>query len=357
VKRFAEPELLAFAAAVVRAVGAPATTATAVAESLVQADLRGVGTHGVVRLPSYRRQVEDGEVVAHAQPVVLKQSGATALVDGRRAFGARTAGVCASLAADIASKMGAGVVTARGCMHFGATARYALMSAHRGLVGLAAANTPAVMAPFGGAEPAVGNNPLAVAAPMPDGREPFVLDMAQTVVARGRIKLAEMAGRSIPGDWAVDADGRATTDPARALAGALLPFGGYKGYGLALAVEALTAVLAGGGLSPELANTSMTGTPAARDGAVVGSVGAFFMAVDPDAFVGRSEFERALGRLADAVARVPPAPGFAEVLFPGELEQRAAADAAANGIPLDDSTVEMLAVLAAELGVALPVAA
>jgi ureidoglycolate dehydrogenase (NAD+) len=303
VKRFAEAELLAFAAAVVRAVGAPATTATAVAESLVQADLRGVGTHGVVRLPSYRRQVEDGEVVAQAEPVVLKQSGATALVHGRRAFGARTAGVCASLAADIASKMGAGVVTARGCMHFGATARYALMSAHRGLVGLAAANTPAVMAPFGGAEPAVGNNPLAVAAPMPDGREPFVLDMAQTVVARGRIKLAD------------------------------------------------------GGLSPELANTSMTGTPAAREGAVVGSVGAFFMAVDPDAFVGRSEFERALGRLADAVARVPPAPGFAEVLFPGELEERAAADAAANGIPLDDRTVEMLAVLAAELGVALPVAA
>jgi LDH2 family malate/lactate/ureidoglycolate dehydrogenase len=354
VPRCREANLLEFCAAVVARLGAPPATAAAVAESLVEADVRGVPTHGVVRLASYRQQVLAGEVRPEARPTVVKATGATALVDGQQAFGALTAAMCADHAAEIAEHEGVGAVAARGCMHFGAAARYALRSARRGLIGVAAANTPAVMAPHGGAEPALGNNPLAIAAPRADGREPFVLDMAQTVVARGRIKLAEMNGDAIPEGWAVDPAGEPTTDPAQALAGALLPFGGHKGYGLALAVELLTSVLAGAGLSPELANTSMTGQPARRAGAAVGSVGTFFLALDPEAFAGREAFESALERLAVAMTATAPAAGFTEVLFPGELERRASEDAAANGVALADATVELLQEVGAQTDVPFP---
>ena len=354
--RFEAVALREFCEDVLARIGAPAPTAAAVADSLVGADVRGVATHGLVRLASYRRQVGDGEVDPAAQPRVVREHAATAVVDGANAFGAVTAGFAVEQAIARAQRHGIGAVTAHHCMHFGTAAHYALRAAERRLVGLAATNTPAVMAPFGGREPAVGNNPFAVAAPMPAGREPFVLDMAQTVVARGRIKLAEMEGTAIPSGWALGPDGRATTDPTVALAGALLPFGGYKGYGLALAIEVLTGVLAGAGLSPELANTSMTGAPAARAGAAVGSVGNLFLVLDPAAFVGRDVFEEGLARLADLVTAVPPAPGFEEVLLPGQLEQRAAAAAAASGVPLASATLRQLGELAADLDVALPVA-
>jgi LDH2 family malate/lactate/ureidoglycolate dehydrogenase len=355
VQRFQEAELLRFAQRVLTALDTPPATARIVAESLVEADVRGVATHGVVRLPSYRRQVDDQEVRAQAQPRVVHEHGATAYVDGGQAFGALTAEFCIDLATERAERHGVGAVSARGCMHFGAAARYALRAAQRGLVGIVATNTPGVMAPYGGLAPVVGNNPFAIAAPMPGGRPAFVLDMAQTVVARGRIKLAEMNEMEIPEGWALDADGEPTTDPTAALAGALLPFGGYKGYGLALAVEVLTAALAGAGLSSELANTSMTGRPAAREGVKVGSVGNLFIALAPDAFAGRDVFGQALLRIADAVTSVSPRAGFSEVLLPGQLEARATADAAENGVPLSAPTVAQLGDLAAGLGIASPV--
>lgn len=352
-ERFRDSDLLHFCGAVITALGAPPATANAVADSLVGADVRVVATHGVVRLPSYRRQVEEGEVDLEAQPRILHGHGATALVDGELAFGALTANFAVDLAIERAARNGVGAVAARRCMHFGAAAHYALRAARAGLVGVAATNTPALMAPFGGAEAALGNNPLAVAAPMPNGREPFVLDMAQTVVARARIKLAEMSGEPIPEGWAIDPAGQPTTDPTEALAGALLPFGGYKGYGLALAVEVLTSVLAGAGLSPELANTSMTGRALPREGAAPGSVGNLFLVIDPEAFADRAAFEDGLARLADAVLDVRPAAGVEEVLFPGQLEERSAVDARAHGVPIAATTVE----LAADLGLPDPVAA
>jgi LDH2 family malate/lactate/ureidoglycolate dehydrogenase len=181
--------------------------AALVTESLLQADIRGVATHGSVRLPSYCHEVRDGVVDAQAEPVILAdRGGAAVFVDGRHAFGAVTATFCLDLAVERALAGGVGSISARHCAHFGAAAHYALRGAERGCVTIVVSNTPAVMAPYGGGEPAIGNNPFAVAAPMPQGRPAFVLDMAQSVVARGRIKLAEMgarrsrrAGRSIRG--------------------------------------------------------------------------------------------------------------------------------------------------------------
>jgi len=348
--------LLRFAEQAVTRVGASGQTARAVALSLVEADARNVGTHGVVRLPSYRRQVELGEVDPSASPSVIQTKGATAYVDGEQAFGAVTANFSMDLAIERAADLGVGVAVAQRCAHFGAAAHYVRRAARAGYVAFAASNTPAVMAPFGGASAAIGNNPFALGAPHAAGREPLVLDMAQSVVARGRIKLAEMAGETIPDNWAIAPDGLPTTDPTAALTGALLASGGYKGYGIALLVEILTSVLSGSRLSPELLNTSMTGEAIPRPGAVVGNQSQIFIALDTEAFAGHDVFTAGLGRLAEAMKSVDPAPGYEEVLMPGEPEERAAADAAALGIPLADATVALLSDLAKALSLEFPAA-
>jgi LDH2 family malate/lactate/ureidoglycolate dehydrogenase len=354
-RRFAEDSLLAFAAEIVAGLGASAWAARTVAASLVQADRRGVHTHGVVRLPSYCAEARQGRVVAGALPQVVRQEGPVALVDGGGGFGAVTGAAAMDSAIEAAERFGIGFVAARGCTHFGAAAFYTLRAVERGLVGVAATSTPAVMAPWGGAEARLGNNPLSVAAPMPAGRPPFVLDLAQSAVSRGRIKLAELAGEQIPESWALDGDGRPTRDPAAALAGALLPSGGYKGSGLALAVEVLTGVLAGGELGPELINMSLTGSARSGSATKTGTVASIYAALDPERFVGREAFTDRMGRLADLITSTPPAAGFTEVLLPGGLEARAELDAEAQGIPLDDATVELLQDLAAAESVAFPV--
>jgi LDH2 family malate/lactate/ureidoglycolate dehydrogenase len=284
----------------------------------------------------------------------MQTRGATAFVDGAQAFGAATANFSMDLALERASGLGVGVAVARRCAHFGAAAHYVLRAARNGYVAFAASNTPAVMAPHGGRSAAIGNNPFALGAAHADGREPLVLDMAQSVVARGRIKLAEMAGESIPEHWAIAPDGLPTADPTAALAGALLASGGYKGYGIALAVEILTSVLSGSLLSPELLNTSMTGEAISRPGAVVGNQSQIFVALDPTAFAGREVFTAGLARLAEAMKSVDPAPGYEEVLVPGEPEERAAADAAALGVPLADATIALLSDLAEALSLDFP---
>jgi LDH2 family malate/lactate/ureidoglycolate dehydrogenase len=292
--------------------------------------------------------------VVDATPSVVSEHGPTALVDGRAAFGAVTGSFGMEDAIARAETHGVGFVTARGTNHFGAAAFYALRAVERGLVGIAATSTPAVMAPTGGAEARLGNNPLSIAAPLPDGRPPFVLDMAQSAVSRGRIKLAELTGETIPDTWALDSNGLPTTDPTAALAGALLPFGGYKGYGLALAIEVLAGVLAGADLGPELINASLTGSATSGSATRVGTVGSLYVAIDPERFAGRQAFAAQMARLVDVIKATPSAPGASEVLVPGELEDRAARAARVNGVELDLATVESLRELAAAESVPFP---
>ncbi|MEA2135461.1 MAG: hypothetical protein QOC68_3370 [Solirubrobacteraceae bacterium] len=353
--RFAEPDLRRFSEAVLSRLGAPAAEAAVVTDSLIDADRRGVHTHGLVRLPSYCNLMRSGEVVLGVIPRISPEDGAVGMIDGRRGFGAVLGTYAVDQAILRAGRHGVALVTVRDANHFGAAAYYARRAANAGMVAVAATNTPAVMAPSGGAGPRLGNNPFSIAAPMPAGRPPFVLDMAQTAVSRGRIKLAEMAGVAIPQDWALAPDGSATTDPTEALAGALLPFGGYKGYGLALGVELLAGVLSGASLSPELVNTGMTGRRSTVTGEIPNSaVGNAYLVVDPEAFVGRDEYVVRMGRLADAIKATPSAPGVAEVLLPGELEARSEVEANRAGVALDPSGVDALERLGREHRLELP---
>ena len=346
-RRFPEGDLLGFGGAVLARHAVPAAAAAAVLDSLVEADRRGVHTHGLLRLPAYCAQLRAGEIVADAQPELLREEGPTALVDGKLGFGAASGVFAMRDAIRRAREHGVGVTAVRGGMHFGSAAHYSLIAAREGLIGLAACSTPAAMAPWGAAESRLGNNPVSVAA------AGFALDIALSTVSRGQVKLAELGGRPIPAGWALDRDGRPTTDAAAALAGALTPVGGHKGSGLAMAVELLTAALAGAEISPLLANTGLTGG-GSGDYAGRGGAGFLMLALDPERFAGSELFVSRAGELFAELKASRLAPGFDELLIPGELEHRSELRARKHGVPLPAPTVEALEALAVDEGIPFP---
>jgi LDH2 family malate/lactate/ureidoglycolate dehydrogenase len=324
-------------------------------DCLLDADCRGVPSHGLVRLPSYLAQIAAGEVDIAATPQLHDHDGPAGHVDALRSLGAVSSALAMRSAVERADRHGVGAVTVRHSNHFGAAAYYTQMAAEAGRVGLTATSTPGVMAPWGAAAPVLGNNPLSIAAPAGLDHPPFVLDMAQTSVARGRIKLAEDAGETIPEGWALDAAGRPTTDPSAALDGALLPSGGYKGSALAMGLEILAAVVSGSALSFELTNTGLTGRVApGSTPAGAGGVGVLHVALDPERLGARPDWPLRVLELAAAVLGARPAEGFPAPRVPGDAEAALAQRARRDGVPMHPSTAAALRRLAGEAGVPLP---
>jgi LDH2 family malate/lactate/ureidoglycolate dehydrogenase len=320
--------------------------ARTVADSLVSADLRGVASHGVMLVPMYVERIQRGSVSRVETAEVVTDFGAVATLDARHGLGQLSGDQAIGLAIEKARSFGLGAVAVRHAFHFGAAFRYANAAAAAGCVGLAAANTRPLMPAPGGARPVVGNNPLAFAVPLP-ARPPIVLDMALSEAALGKIRLAAQDGREIPVTWATNADGEPTTDPAAALSGMLLPTGGPKGYGLALIVDVLTGVLAGGGFG-----SGVQGLYA--DTAVPNNCAHFFLAVDPAAFGSAEEFASNAARLAQEIESSPTKPGTDQVYLPGEIEHGRGEAAARTGILVDGGVLAALQKTAADLGVELP---
>ena len=237
----AEAEVLAMAA--LAAHGVPEDLARPTAEALLTAEREGLASHGLTRLGFYMAQIDSGKVAADARPEVVR-NGAVVRVDARAhlAFPAIAAGCDAGAAA--ARELGVAAVSITNSHHFGVAGHPVERLARDGLVALAFSNAPAAMAPWGGAVPLYGTNPIAFAAPRPEGA-PLVIDLSLSHVARGKVMLAQKRGEPIPEGWALDRDGRPTTDADAAMAGSMLPSGGAKGAALALMVELLTAGLAG----------------------------------------------------------------------------------------------------------------
>lgn len=325
------------------AAGLSADAARVVAESLVEADCRGIGSHGVMLVPMYVDRIRAGSVSRHEAATVVTDHGAVATLDGRHALGQLTGDQAMGLAIEKAKRFGIGAVSVRHAFHFSGAFRYVLAAAEQGCVGVAAANTRPLMPAPGGAAPVVGNNPLALAAPVP-GREPIVLDMALSEAALGKIRIAEAEGKTIPNTWSTDADGVSTTDPAAALAGMLLPAGGPKGYGLAVMVDVLTGVLSGGAFG-----AGVSGLYA--DTAVPNDCAHFFLALEPAAFGAREEFAERMRAFADAIAASPVAPGTERVYLPGELEASRHARAVRDGVRLEPAVRAALTETARTLGV------
>ncbi len=322
------------------ALGYSAAAARSVAESLVAADLRGVPSHGVLLVPMYVERILHGSVNLTEEAKVLHEFGAIATLDAHHGLGQLSGDQAMRMAIAKARAYGIGAVSVRHAFHFGAAFRYAATAADSGLIGVAAANTRPLMPAPGGAQPVVGNNPLAIAVPLP-GRPPIVLDMALSEAALGKIRLAAQESRDIPATWATDADGQSTTDPTRALAGMLLPTGGPKGYGLALMIDMLTGVLSGGGFG-----SGVQGLYA--DTTVPNDCAHFFLAIDPDAF--EPGFTDRTLRLAEEIEASPTRPGVDRVHLPGQLEQDRAESALRDGVRVDGSVLAALRSTAENLG-------
>lgn len=337
-----EPDrLLAFATAIYEAAGLPPDDARLAADTLVQADLWGHQSHGVLRLPWYVARLKSGVVRAIASPEAVTDAGAIAVVDGHDAMGQVVAAHAAKEAVERARRHGIGVVSVRNSNHFGTAMYFTRMAALEGCVGFLATNASPAMAPWGGREVAVGTNPWSWAAPA--GRfAPLMLDIANTGVARGKIYLARQKGVPIPEGWAIDAEGAPTTDPVAALAGATLPMAGHKGYAIAVVMDMLAGVLGGGGFGRSVAGPYQSERR--------GGVGHFMLALDIAAFQPLAEFEERMERLIAELKGVALARDVDEIVYPGELEARNAARAVRDGLALPRDTLADLATLADEHG-------
>jgi LDH2 family malate/lactate/ureidoglycolate dehydrogenase len=341
----AVPEPLTdFAGAVLEAEGVPADDARLVARCLVQAELWGHPSHGMLRLSWYVARIRSGVVDPTAKPETLVDRGALALLDGHEGLGHVLTAHAAAEAVRRAREHGVGVVGVRNSNHFGMAAHYTRMIAEQGCVGVVTTNGSPAMAPWGGREKAVGANPWSIAAPA--GRHGVtVMDIANVNAARGKIYAARERGATIPEGWALDAEGRPTTDPAAAVNGVILPMGGHKGYAISFMMDVLSGVLTGSSFA--------TGVSGPQQAERRSGCGHLVLAIDVAAVTDPGDFAERMEALIAEMKAVPLAEGFEEIFHPGEIEDRSRTRREREGIDLPGKTMEALEQLAAETGVPL----
>ncbi len=337
-------ELGTWAENVFLAAGASAAAAAATANALLSANRRGLDSHGIEYMHYYLPKLRSGVTPGDAEPEIVLELPALAVIDGNAAMGAYVATVAMELACDKAAQAGAAVVGARNSSHFGAASVYAERAAERGCIGISLSNSDPGLAPEGALAPVLGTNPLAIAAPPGSAGVTPSLDMAASRVAFSHVIRAARAGEAIPPTWAIGPDGRPTEDPEVAIAG--LPFGGHKGFALAFMIDVLAGCLTGGATSQDIETESPEMTGPQRTSHL-------FVAIHLDSVRQRDEYESSLDRLIEMVHGAPIATWSTELLFPGQPESRAAAERA-SGIPLRPEALKMLRELGQEYGVAFP---
>ena len=337
----APDRLLDFATAAYVRAGMPEADARLAADTLVQADLWGHQSHGVLRLPWYVARLKAGVCDPVAKPDLVVDAGAIAVMDGHDAMGQVLTARAMEDAIRRAKAHGIGAVALRRSNHFGTAMYFTLMAARAGCVGFLSTNASPAMAPWGGRRKTVGTNPWSWAAPA-GAHPPMVLDIANTGVARGKIYLARQKGQPIPEGWAITAAGAPTTDPAEAIDGIILPMAGHKGYAIAVVMDMLSGVLTGSAFGTGVHGPYQTEH---RSGA-----GQFMIALDIAAIQPLAEFGARMDRYIAELKSVPLAQGFEEVVYPGEIEARNDARNRADGLLLPHDTLADLQKLADEMG-------
>lgn len=327
------------------ALGMPQASAALVADTLVQADLWGHASHGIMRLFWYGKRLESGAMHAAAVPEVHENPGALSLIDGRDGIGQVVAHAAMTQAVGAAKAYGIGAVSVRNSGHFGTAMYFTRMAAQNGCIGFISTNASPAMAPWGGREKRIGNNPFSWAAPAGQ-HPPMMVDMANTAVARGKLYVARAKGERIPDGWAIDAEGRVTTDPAAGIAGTILPMAGHKGYAITFAMDVLSGILSGSSFAPSVVGPYM---PEGRSGA-----GHFVMAVDIAACRPLAEFEADMEQLIKTMKDAPRVPNVEEIFYPGEMEARHEARARDCGILLPEDVARDLAEGASRLRIQPP---
>lgn len=333
--------LTQFAVGVGTTLGMSESEARHFGQSLVFADMRGLSSHGVMRMSTYVKRIRHGLVKVNVTPTIIKDGGAMMAIDGANGQGACIAQQIMELCVKRARDIGVSIAFVRNCNHFGCPAYFTKYAANNNMIGFAATNSYRAVAPFGGTEPMLGTNPLSIA--IPGGRyRPFILDMATSLVAQGKLILAQKEGREIPLGWGLDKNGDPSTDPNAVLnGGTLLPFGGPKGYGISLAIEIMCACLATAAKSTEMG--SMYNFNRTQDTGFV--IGAF----DISKIISIDEFNDSVSRIFEEIKATPKIDGISEIFIPGEIEDRKYDKAEAEGLDLSDAVTDDLRGIAAEL--------
>lgn len=294
--------------------GLDAADAHVVTDILIEAELRGRSTHGMIRLPGIVERVSQGAPV----PIVtVDEAGAYALIDGQGNLGYLVAHRCACVAIDKAKQSGVGVIGARNTSHSGMLGYYASMIADAGLVGLVMCNTGPRIVPWGGREPVLGTNPIAAGFPSAEGQ--VLVDFSCAAITNGEILVALKDGKAIPAGRALGPDGEPTTDPEQARRGGALPFGEHKGYALGVLIQLFTGALLAADPVPEMG----------------GNYGIFVLGIDPRIFLGIDAFRVGVAEVVRAIKNALPAAGVPEVLVPGERAFRERATRIRSGIAID----------------------
>lgn len=313
---------------------------------ILEAELSGKSSHGLSLVPAYVGGIASGAISARPHLEVLGSTGAACVVDGGNGLGHVVLARAMDRAVEIAGSLGIGLVAVRNSNHAGMLSFAARRAVASGMVGYVTSGGPAVMAPWGGREPRLGTSPFAWAMPT-GGGFPLVFDAGCSVAARRKIRQAAAANEAIPESWALDAEGAPTTDPHRALLGSLVPFGGHKGYGLALVNEVLVCGLAGGVLAAEVDSPFLRGESEELDSWRIGQIA---LAINATSLVGSGTFEAAVERIIDSMKSSTPAREGEPVLIPGEHSWKVAAQRRREGMTVAGSLLRKLNDLAAEVG-------
>lgn len=340
--RYRPERLLAFSCSVLESLGVPPEDARTTSQCLLLADLRGVDSHGMVRLPVYAGRLRAGVVKTRPEIRVEVRYAAAALVDGDNGLGPVVGMRAMEAAIDLARTSGIGLAGVRHSNHFGAGAFYVLRALEAGFIGSAVSNAPPHMAAFGGKGRFLGTNPFAIG--IPAGEEPpLLLDASSSIAARGKIINAAHRNAAIPEGWAIDVEGRPTTDAHAALAGSVLPFGGAKGSAISFIIDILSGVLTGAAFARHLNTLENLNA--------VQNLGHVFMAYRTDLFLPPGEFQRRMDEILRMLKSAEPAPGVERVMAAGEVEFAAEARNRELGVPLQPEVVEQLAGLGKQVGV------
>lgn len=345
---FAAADLEQLASQLLQGAGTPADLAAIVADHLIEANLAGHDSHGVLRVLQYVDFVERGEIKPQEKTRVVERFAAGALLDGNACLGQVAGREATLLAIEIARQSGTASVGVRNCHHTGRIGTYTLMIAEAGMIGLCFVNSGGgaqAVLPYGGVKRRLSTNPISISAPQADG-PPLVLDMSTTVAPEGKVRAKFQAGKPAPDGWLVDSEGRPTNNAALLYAdppGALVPLGGpvgYKGYCLALMIDILAGVLTGaGGCAPDR---------------VYPGDGLFVMAIDIARFQPLADFSQRVRDLAGYMHDTPTMPGVDRVLVPGEIELQRKAALLKSGLYVEDGTWNLLLALCEKYGVTPP---
>lgn len=344
--RIAAAPLIDFATAVYTSAGVPQADAHLIADTLVQADLWGHQSHGVLRLGWYLDRIRNGVMKPVTTPEFVVDAGAIAVIDAHDGIGHVATMLATSEAIRRAKQHGIGAVAVRNSNHFGTCMYYTRRVATAGCVAMLTSNGGPAMAPWGGRKKIVGTNPWSIAAPVAgdDTRAPFVVDMAATGVARGKIYLAKNKNLPIPLGWAINKDGAPTTDPQEAIDGIILPMAEHKGYAIAAMVDMMSGVLTGSGFLSAVHSPYKT--------AEISHCGHLMIAMDIAKFQPLDQFHARMQAFAHEIKSVPLAKGFDEVFYPGEIEDNNDVKFRREGLMLPEDTIADLRRIAKETGLA-----